>query len=255
MTIYRTKESSRRVSNSIRDSVNDSCSCTQVFLAKYTDQNHATPATTPRTSPSKLLASLFVPAPCKSRSEPLPAVEEGALLLLLVILVVLVDPTEVDEGIWVAIGTIVDDDAELTDGIVDLGKPMIEMFEVTEEVVLVELGVSPETVTGLPYSVVLAPITSGTARVWVFPALSVKAASPVVVVVPSGVSELGDGRLRLPMAEDGIGVSLALHAACRSAMSWLGSRSSLKHLLLIHEETSDRKVPGPAKLHIPGSDC
>lgn len=180
------------------------------------------------------------------------------MLLLLLLLVVLIDAMKVDEGICVAIGTIVDGDAELTDGIVDLGKPMTEIFEVTEEetdAVLVGLDMSPDTVTGLPYSVVLAPITSGTARVWVFPALSVKAASPVVVVVPSGVSELWDGRLRLPMAEDGIGMSLALHAACRSAMSWLGSRSSLEHLLLIHVDTPERKAPGPARLHIPGSDC
>lgn len=88
-----------------------------------------------------------------------------------------------------------------------------------------------------------------------FPALSVKDASPVVVVVPSIVSELWEGRLRLPMVEDGTGVPLALQAACRGAISWLGSRLSLKHLSLIHEEASDRKLPGPARLHIPGSDC
>jgi len=180
------------------------------------------------------------------------------LLLLLLLLVVLVGVDVVDEGTRVAIGAIVDDVVELTDGIVDFGKPIIEMFDVTDDdadAVLVELDVSPDTVTGLPYSVVLAPITSGTARVWVFPARSVKYAKPVVVVVPSVVSELWGDRLRLPMAEDGIGVPLALQATCRGAISWPGSRSSLKHLSLIHEAVSERKLPRPAKPHIPGNDC
>lgn len=87
---------------------------------------------------------------------------------MVLLLVVLVEPGVVDEGIWVAIGAIVDEVTKLTDGIVDFGKPIIEIFDVTEEkteAVLVELGESPDTVTGLPYCVVLAPMTSGTARV------------------------------------------------------------------------------------------
>ena len=66
------------------------------YLTKKPLQNHATPATTPRTRPSKLLASLLVPAPWRSRRDPLSAVDEEAgwvvlLLLLLLLLMVMGD--------------------------------------------------------------------------------------------------------------------------------------------------------------------
>ena len=129
------------------------------------------------------------------------------LLVLPVLLAVIDEAVVVDEGVYVAIGAIIFEELlELTVGIVLFGNPMIEIFDPTA----VELSL--ETVTGLSYCVVLAPITIGTASVCVFPALSVKDARPVVVV--SAVSELRDGRLRLPISvEEGMGVPLATHAA------------------------------------------
>ncbi len=145
--------------------------------------------------------------------------------------------------------TVLYDVAELTDGIVDFGRPMIEIFDVTDEATEVALG---DAVIGLPYSVVLAPMTMGIATVCVCPTLSVKAAIPVVVVVPPVESRLWEeGRLRLPMTEDGIGEPLLLQAAWKGAMIWLGSRLSSAHWSLMQEEAWVRKFPEPAMLQIP----
>ena len=189
------------------------------------------------------------------------AVDEDDLLLLLLLLILLlelVDDVVVGEGIWIAIGAIVVDDAsELTDGTVDFGKPKIGMLDTGEEEtegVRAELDGSLDSVVGLPYSVVLAPMTMGIAMLWMLPSLSVKDANPVVVVVPSAVSELWEGRLRLLIAEDGIGFPLALQAAWKGAMSWLGSSPSSEQLLFMHEAALDRKPPEPARLQIPSRD-
>lgn len=151
-------------------------------------------------------------------------VDEGVLLVLVLLLVVvLIAAGVVDVGIVVEIGgAIMDEVVELSAGSVDFGKPRIEIFDVTEEeteAVLVVLGASPDTVTGLPYSVVPAPRTTGTPRVRVLPAWSVKYTKPVVVVAPSSVSELWEFRLRLPMADVGIGVPLSLQVTCSGAIS------------------------------------
>ena len=41
---------------------------------------------------------------------------------------------------------------------------------------------------GVPYTVVLGPMTKGMGTEWLLPLLSVKYANPVVVTSPSGVS-------------------------------------------------------------------
>ena len=141
------------------------------------------------------------------------------LALLVVVDAIVKDAAVVDKGTTVAVGVAVDDVLDLTDEIVDFGSPKTEMFDVTDEgdadvLVLVLVLVMS---LGVPYIVVLGPMTKGTGTVWLLPLLSVKYASPVVVVNPSVLSEECKGRLRLPMAEDGIGVPLALQAAWSGA--------------------------------------
>ena len=136
---------------------------------------------------------------------------------------------------------------EVTAGIVLFGNPIIEIFDPTA----VELSL--DTVTGLPYSVVLAPITIGTAIVCVFPALSVNGASPVVVVIPSTMSKLWDGRLRLPtLAEEGMGVPLAEQAASKRVRRAEGSREEEPQLMEMQMVVEGRKeVLVPARVQIP----
>ena len=107
----------------------------------------------PSMRPSKLRASRLDPVLWRLRREPSLALEDGALLLALVLVLVLLlllrslvvvlavtgatvlddDVVVVDETASVAIDVVVEEAAEVWDEAVDVGIPMMEMFDVTEE--------------------------------------------------------------------------------------------------------------------------
>lgn len=73
------------------------------------------------------------------------------------------------ERLWAETNEAINDMTELSEGIVDLGRPKIEIFDITDddcEGSSVGFDEAPESVTIFPVDVVLGPTISGTAILW-----------------------------------------------------------------------------------------